>query len=219
MLHWLPKGCILRFLLYGPHVPRKHDPDASRAAILDAAERLFLAHGFAGASMSEIAKSSGVTKSLIHHHFGSKDALWREVKRRRFASYNEQQIALFAQGGPNADLLRESMRVYFRFLRDNPDTVRLMSWVTLEGDRESTEMVQQLRDAGIEQLRAAQEAGVLRSDVPAPFILITFLGLVKAWFADPSNAAEDSAVADAYLETAWDLFARGVVARKTSESG
>jgi len=195
-------------------VARKHDPEASRAAILDAAERLFLEHGFAGASMSEIAKGSGVTKSLIHHHFGSKDALWREVKRRRFSSYHEQQTQLFASKGPSAALLRESMRVYFQFLRDNPDTVRLMSWVMLEGDHEATEIVQELRDAGIEHLRAAQQAGVLRDDVPPPFMLITFLGLVKAWFADPANAREeDPGVADAYLDCAWALFARGVTAR------
>ena len=49
---------------------RRHDPEASRAAILDAAERTFVDKGFAGASMSEIAERSGVTKSLIHHHFG-----------------------------------------------------------------------------------------------------------------------------------------------------
>lgn len=168
--------------------------------------------------MSEIAKGSGVTKSLIHHHFGSKEALWREVKRRRFSSYHAQQTALFASKGPSAALLRESMAVYFRFLRDNPDTVRLMSWVQLEGDRELNDMVQELRDAGIERLQAAQEAGVLRRDVPAPFILMTFIGLVKAWFADPDNLAEqDAAAADAYLECAWALFSSGALAPQAAE--
>lgn len=194
-------------------VARKHDPEASRAAILDAAERLFLERGFAGASMSEIAKGSGVTKSLIHHHFGSKEALWREVKRRRFSGYHEQQTELFARSGPSAELLRESMRVYFRFLRDNPETVRLMSWVQLEGDRELNDMVQELRDRGIAHLQAAQEAGVLRRDVPAPFILMTFIGLVKAWFSDPVNLKEDDpTAADGYLDCAWALFSSGVLA-------
>lgn len=197
-----------------PKVARKHDPDASRAAILDAAERLFLARGFAGASMSEIAKISQVTKSLIHHHFGSKDALWREIKRRRFASYHAQQTALFASEGPSAALLRESMRVYFRFLRDNPETVRLMAWVELEGDRELTEMIQELRDAGISHLQAAQQAGVLRADVPAPFILVTFVGLVRAWFGDRAQAGEaDPAEADAYLDSAWAMFSSGALVR------
>lgn len=193
---------------------RKHDPEASRGAILDAAERLFLERGFAGTSMSEIAEVSRVTKSLIHHHFGSKEALWKEIKRRRFASYHAQQTALFASEGPSAALLRESMRVYFQFLRDNPETVRLMSWVQLEGDRELTEMVQELRDAGIAHVKAAQDAGVLRPDVPAPFILMTFVGLVRAWFGDRAHAGEaDPAAGDEYLDCAWSLFASGALAR------
>lgn len=192
-------------------VARKHDPEASRAAILDAAERLFLERGFAGASMSEIAKGSGVTKSLIHHHYGSKEALWREVKRRRFAGYHAQQTALFASQGPTAALLRESMGVYLRFLVDNPETVRLMSWVQLEGDRELNDMVQELRDAAIEHVQAAQEAGVLRRDVPATFILMTFIGLVKAWFFDPANLEQGPHAVDAYLDFAWALFSSGVL--------
>jgi TetR/AcrR family transcriptional regulator len=194
-------------------VARKHDPEGSRAAILDAAGRLFLARGFAGASMSEIAKTSRVTKSLIHHHFGSKEALWREIKRQRFVGYHARQLALFASQGPSVALLRESMRVYFGFLRDDPDTVRLLSWVQLEGDRELNERVQELRDAGIEHIKAAQAAGVLRCDLPAPFILVTFVGLVRAWFSDPARAtAADSTEADAYLECAWALFSSGVLA-------
>lgn len=191
-------------------VARKHDPVASRAAILDAAQRLFLERGFAGTSMSEVAKDSGVTKSLIHHHFGSKEALWAEVKRRCFVDYHRQQMALFGTADPNPELLHEFMAVYFQFLREHPETLRLMSWLQLEGDRDLTDMAQELRDAGIEHIRAAQAAEVLRSDVPAPFILMTFLGLVKAWFADPS-VVDDDASAEAYLASAWALFSTGVV--------
>ncbi|MEZ4645667.1 MAG: helix-turn-helix domain-containing protein [Chloroflexota bacterium] len=30
--------------------------------------------------MSAIARHSGVTQSMIHHYFGSKEALWQAVK-------------------------------------------------------------------------------------------------------------------------------------------
>lgn len=193
---------------------RRNDPEGSRASILDAAERLFLERGYAGTSMSEIAKGSGVTKSLIHHHFGSKGALWREIKRRRFADYHAKQMALFASGGPSAELLRQSMGVYFRFLRENPSTVRLMSWLQLEGERDITDMVQELRDGGIEHVTAAQNAGVIRSDVPAPFVLVTFLGFINAWFADPSLERTEEE-ANAYLDSAWKLFFSGVLAEPT----
>jgi TetR/AcrR family transcriptional regulator len=194
---------------------RRHDPEASRSAILAAAQRLFLERGFAGTSMSEIAKASGVTKSLIHHHYGSKEALWSEVKRSRFAEYYERQMQLFAAtGATTARLLQDSMAVYFRFLRDNPDTVRMMSWLQLEGDRDCTTMIEELRDAGIARIEAAQREGILREDVPAPFVLMTFLGLVQAWFHDSSacgGADGGDDAAEAYLQSAWRIFSRGVM--------
>src|SRR5690606_25552520 len=54
---------------------RRRDPDATRAEILEAAEQLFLQDGFGRTSISAIARLAGVTKSLIHHHFGTKEAL------------------------------------------------------------------------------------------------------------------------------------------------
>ena len=51
---------------------RRYDPEGTRAAILEAARRIFVERGPAAVALSEIAEASGVTKSLIHHHFGSK---------------------------------------------------------------------------------------------------------------------------------------------------
>ena len=68
---------------------RPRDPIATRNAILDAAEAVFSERGFGDASMSGIAARGGVTQSLIHHHFGSKQALWRAVKQRRIGPYLE----------------------------------------------------------------------------------------------------------------------------------
>lgn len=198
-------------------VARRHDPEASRAAILAAAETVFLAHGFAGASMSDIARASGVTKSLIHHHFGSKEALWREVKRRRFAEYHAQQMLLFRTEQPSAELLRRSMEAYFRFLADNPATLRMMSWLQLEDDRDLSDMVVELRDAGIERIEQAQRAGIVRDDLPATFVLIAFLGIVQAFFSDPARgsetAAQRSSRASAYLRDAWTIFSTGIASR------
>ena len=58
---------------------RTIDPEATRESILDAATALFVDRGYEGVSMSAIAKDAGVTKSLIHHHFGTKAELYRDV--------------------------------------------------------------------------------------------------------------------------------------------
>jgi AcrR family transcriptional regulator len=47
-----------------------------RSAILDAAEKVFLAKGYLGTSMDEVAARSGVSKQTVYAHFGSKETLF-----------------------------------------------------------------------------------------------------------------------------------------------
>jgi len=49
-----------------------------RAQILNEAIRLFREHGFAGVSVGEIMKSSGLTHGPFYYHFSSKEALMAE---------------------------------------------------------------------------------------------------------------------------------------------
>jgi TetR/AcrR family transcriptional regulator len=190
---------------------RRHDPEASRSAILDAAEQLFLEHGFAGTSMSEIAKASGVTKSLIHHHFGSKDALWSEVKRTRFSDYYDQQMQLFAGPSIDREIAGASMSAYFRMLRNNPQVLRMMWWMLLEKDDKVASTAEELREVAIDRIRAAQQAGVVRQDIAPSFILMAFLGLVHAWFMERDFVKADDSQADAYLESAWRILIEGIM--------
>ncbi|GGP44829.1 TetR/AcrR family transcriptional regulator [Saccharothrix coeruleofusca] len=58
--------------------PRKRvrDPEAHRAAILDAARRAFAEHGYDRATIRDIAARAGVTHGLVMRHFGSKEQLF-----------------------------------------------------------------------------------------------------------------------------------------------
>jgi len=47
-----------------------------RAAILEAAKRMFTRSGFEGASMDQIAAEAGVSKLTVYSHFGDKEALF-----------------------------------------------------------------------------------------------------------------------------------------------
>jgi AcrR family transcriptional regulator len=52
--------------------------------ILDAAEVCFAKSGYAAASMREIAEHAGVSKSLLHYHFKSKEHLFVETQMRAY---------------------------------------------------------------------------------------------------------------------------------------
>ncbi len=196
---------------------RRRDSEATRSSILDAAESVFVERGFAATAMSEIASRAGVTKSLIHHHFGSKDALWQDVKRRRFKDYSEMQLRNMS-GDPNVDRFADSIRRHFRFLQDNPDWVRLSAWMNLEDERLSETAAPELVGTGLERVREAQRAGALRSDLDPENVLEAFLAMCSQWFLSRHSYVRDEdteskAADERYLEDLIKIFFEGVKPR------
>ncbi|MGJ6963800.1 TetR family transcriptional regulator [Streptosporangium sp. G11] len=55
---------------------RRRDPEASKAAILEAARAAFAERGYARATIREIAQRAGVTHGLVMRHFPSKEQLF-----------------------------------------------------------------------------------------------------------------------------------------------
>src|SRR2546430_11769897 len=69
----------------------------TRTRILDAAEELFMQHGFEGASMRMLTAKAGVNLAAVNYHFGSKHALIEAVFRRRLDPMNVARIAALDQ--------------------------------------------------------------------------------------------------------------------------
>lgn len=63
----------------------------TRNLLLDAAEEVFVAKGFEGASLDEIAETAGYTRGAIYKHFAHKEDLFLAVNRR----HNEQLLTGF----------------------------------------------------------------------------------------------------------------------------
>jgi len=59
-----------------PDAPCGDGESAKRRQILEGARRVFLASGFDGASMGEIAKAAGVSKGTLYVYFDSKEKLF-----------------------------------------------------------------------------------------------------------------------------------------------
>ena len=65
----------------------------TRRRILDAAEELFMQHGFEGTSMRLLTTRAGVNLAAVNYHFGSKDALIEAVFQRRLDPMNAARLA------------------------------------------------------------------------------------------------------------------------------
>ena len=54
----------------------------SREAIVEAAARLFLSHGFGAVSMDELAEAAGLARRTLYNQFASKEEIFREMLLR-----------------------------------------------------------------------------------------------------------------------------------------
>src|SRR5690242_14615551 len=73
---------------------RERNAAATRLRLLGAAEREFAARGFAGARLRDIAENAGVQAALIHHYFGDKYGLYREVLDRALLESSKESWSL-----------------------------------------------------------------------------------------------------------------------------
>jgi len=93
-----------------PRLRRAEQVARNRDLLLAAARRVFLARGYAGASLEAIAEDAGFSSGVVYSQFGSKADMFFALLERRIedrASQNERIAAEFA----GADGLRELMRV------------------------------------------------------------------------------------------------------------
>jgi AcrR family transcriptional regulator len=73
------------------------DPSPTRVRVLDAAEALFMEHGFEATTLRQITATAGVNLAAVNYHFGSKDDLFEAVLTRRLDPMNQERIALLAR--------------------------------------------------------------------------------------------------------------------------
>src|SRR5690606_29180436 len=83
--------------------------DRTRERIIQAAERLFLEHGFDGTSLRLVTSLAGVNLGAVNYHFGGKDALFEAMLARRFDALHAERLALLdayqAEGPPSCEQL------------------------------------------------------------------------------------------------------------------
>jgi AcrR family transcriptional regulator len=72
-------------------------PAATKARILDAAEALFMEHGFEATSLRALTGAAGVNLAAVHYHFGSKEELFEAVLTRRLDPMNQERVELLSR--------------------------------------------------------------------------------------------------------------------------
>jgi AcrR family transcriptional regulator len=151
-----------------PQRPAKPSGE-TRLRILDAAEELFMRHGFEGTSMRQLTARAGVNLAAVNYHFGSKSALIEAVFRRRLDPMNAERIAALerleqeAGGAPPAPeaIIRAFVAPGLRLFEDvrggGRNFVRLLGRAYTEPAREIRHLIGALYARAMERYKAAFE--------------------------------------------------------------
>ena len=172
-----------------PEVPL--DPTA-RQRIVAAAREQFLAHGFHGVTMDDLADGLGMSKKTIYAHFPSKAALLEAMLLEKFRRAEEEMEAIssecsadFATGLHRlvACVQRHTEEIRPPFLRD------------LQREAPGLFRVVQARRRAVIQryfsqlLGEGRREGLIRKDIPVHLIIEILLGAVEA-VVNPPRLAE-----------------------------
>lgn len=195
--------------------------------ILNAAEECFAEKGFSGTSMKEIADRAGVAKSLIYHHFDSKQHLWKESAERRVTGFGmfygiREMVEILGTNGIEGVRKGGEHKVFFRFLQEHPQFVRMIAWLDAERSF-PVPMIPppELRTVILDSLSELQKDGILRSDLDPGVFVIVFIAICKIWFIshdcmaswmrdDPESPEKD----EKYIESAMSILLNGMAGGK-----
>ncbi len=141
-------------------------PIETKTKLLDVAEKLFAEKGLDATSLRNIISEAGVNLAAIHYHFGSKDALIREVVARRVQPINEERIRRLQEcennnlTGPELleGLIRAFLEPLIRVKFETPDRVQYTHRIMMQlhfGSGQLFESVFHIFDEIIERFFAA----------------------------------------------------------------
>lgn len=205
----------------GPGRPKDLE---KRAAILDAAKRLFPAHGFDGVSMDAIAAEAGVSKLTVYSHFKDKDALFSETVRVKCEEQLPASMFLADLKGPLRKQLRSIAKGFFDLIMsEEAIAMHRMMHAQARSDCRLPRMFweagpQRVQDGFSEFLRAEVEAGQLqipdlRRAASQFFCLLKGEPHALLMCCGEHIAPRD---VDAHIDATVDLFLRAYAPRPTS---
>ncbi|HXV01162.1 MAG TPA: TetR/AcrR family transcriptional regulator [Caulobacteraceae bacterium] len=164
-----------------------------RAAIVEAAAKLYAERGFLGASVADLAHALGASKSLIYHYYSSKEEILFEVMDSHLRALAEAAEAVVAQPLAPAAKLRELSRHFMglyvgaaarhKVLLNELDALPAVRRAEIVGrQRRLIEVVESL-------LCALQPALAPRLRRPAAMLFFGMINWTHTWFHEGGGAS------------------------------
>ncbi len=115
--------------------------------IVEAAEKVFIKNGMAGARMQQIADEAGINKALLHYYYRSKEKLFSIVFRTALKALLPNIIKSFKSEGSFFEKLRVFVDTYLTIIEKNP---HLPGFVIHELNHRPEQLIQTIAELDID---------------------------------------------------------------------
>ncbi|MFC9466408.1 TetR/AcrR family transcriptional regulator [Streptomyces coelicoflavus] len=180
--------------------------DARRRQILDGAKRSFTRNGFHATSMQDVLTEAGLSAGAVYRYFSGKDELIEAVASEAFAEVSAA-FETAAHGAPLRPLHEVLTGVLDAALQKQSEQAgatdpqafpRLV--IQVWGEAARNEALRNTLNDGYSRMRGIwrelikdyQEAGQLRTDVPADHIVRTLLAVIQGFIIQRALFHEDA---------------------------
>lgn len=182
----------------------------TRDRVLDAAARVFLAHGYADASMEQVRQMAGVSNGSLYHHFPTKTGLADALYGQILQDFHRTLLDRLRAGDSAEAGVKGMVRAFVSWVVRHPDRAALLHKLRREGDvtdasapvsAANAEAFGALK-AWVEARRAANELADIPFDVWMALVFSPTVSLAARWAraGQPSVSARTRAALE---QGAW----------------
>ncbi len=195
-------------------------PD-SKDAILDAAQDLIAQHGYAGFSIRDLARGSGLAKGTIYHHFQDKRDIYRSVMVRDLSqlSARVQEAIADADADDPVVWLRAFVAAFLQQAEERRSHIRALVRELSAMEDGMLQIARQVREQVGGQVAAVIEEGIALGRfraVPPQVAVMSLIGAMNtyvAWQLVVEDSPVDAQAADALI----DFFLYGLMKEENSD--
>ena len=173
---------------------------ARRKQLLAAAQEVFVASGYHGAAMDDIAERAGVSKPVLYQHFPGKRELYLALLDTQAEALAGAVVAALATTDDNRERIHAVLTAYFHFVdRDDHDgAFRLIFESDLVNDPDVRSRVESVTQKTMEAVAdtVAADTGLARSQAELLATALTGSAQVVArwWLASERPVSQEEAI-------------------------
>lgn len=152
--------------------------ERTQIEIVGAAYQLFLANGYHGTSMRQIAEEAGIAVGGIYNHFSGKEDIFLAVLRRYHPYVRILPALGDAQGDTVADFLRDAAHRMVESVEESSDFLNLLFIEVVEfNGQHIASLFQEIYPQVLEFAQRFIQNQVELRPIPLPILLRAFIGL------------------------------------------